>query len=383
MVDAVPDGRTLVVVVDDAHRWVESRARFEPALQESLKKANALGRSIHVTLVAPELPGTRLGEECLLPPLHLAPLSFRGASHFLPGATTRDKLKAYTVFGGLPGVLTLLDSRATLASNFRRIVLAREAPLREAPLTLLERYFQRPNRYAAILRSLASGEGDWSTVQTGVGDLTASGQAGPYLKRLEEVGLVESRRSLDASPRTRSRRYRLTDPFIAYWFRFVLPLRESLVMPLREAVGSTPRDSAGRGGRKGPQAKGLPPGFDSQLASVLPEVCRRYMAFDAMEVLGANAREWGSLWGPGYEIPVAGVLRNGTPFYGHVVPSEAPLSTSALTALDAQVRETRFGYGRERRLRILFGGGRVSPALLRQMARRDDAVLVDLDTLGP
>lgn len=200
VVDAAPEGRTMVVVVDDAHRWVESRARFESGLQGAVNRANASGRSVHVTLVAPELPSSRLTEVDFLPPLHIRPLTFRAAGPFLPGATTWDKLRSYAVFGGLPGGLTLLDRRASLQSNLQRLVLVRDAPLREAPLTLLERYFQRPNRYASILAALAGGEGDWGRVQAGVGDLTASGQAGPYLKRLEEVGLVEVRRSLDASP---------------------------------------------------------------------------------------------------------------------------------------------------------------------------------------
>jgi hypothetical protein len=366
LVDGAPEGKPLVVVIDDAHRWVESRGRFEAGLQAGLNRADASGRPVHITMVAPEIFSSRLAHEDLLPPLHLRPLGYRAAWPFLPGATAWERLQAYTVFGGLPGILNLLDNKASLASNFRRLVLRRDAPLRDTPLTLLERSFQRPNRYAAILAALAGGEGDWGTVQAGVGDLTASGQAGPYLKRLEEVGLVESRRSLDASPRTRNRRYRITDPFVAYWYRFVLPMREKL-------------EADPGGALKG---AGLPSELRSQVASTLPEVCRGYMTLDAMEELGANARECGSLWGPGYELPVAGVLRNGTPFYGHVLEPGFGKASSVLGTLDTHVRETRYGFGRERRLRILFCGGKVTPDLLRAVARREDAVLVPLESLA-
>lgn len=366
VVDRAPEGSPLVVVIDDAHRWVESRARFEAGLQAGLARADATERAVHITLVAPEIPSSRLAPESLLPPLHLRPLSFRAAWPFLPGRTAWDRLQSYTVFGGLPGILTLLNRKDALASNLRRLVLDRDAPLRDMPLTLLERYFQRPNRYAAILSALSGGEGDWGTVQAGVGDLTASGQAGPYLKRLEEVGLVESRRSLDASPRTRSRRYRVTDPFVAYWYRFILPRRETL--------GTDPTG--------GGNDTGLNTELASQVGSILPEVCRSYMIFDAMEELGANARECGSLWGPGYELPVAGVLANGVPFYGLVLEPGSRTGPSALGTLDRQVRETRYGFGRERRLRILFCGGKVSPDLLRAVARREDAILVPLENLA-
>ncbi len=370
VVDSAPEGRVTVLVVDDAHRWVESRARFAPALRGALARARGAGRGVHVTLVAPELPSTRLDTEALLPPLSLRPLSFRAAGPLLPGATSLDRLRAYAVFGGLPGVLSLLD-RGTLASNLGRLVLERDAPLRDAPLTLLERCFQRPTRYAAILAALARGEGDWAAVQAGVGDLTASGQAGPYLKRLEEVGLVEARRSLDAGPGSRSRRYRIVDPFVAAWFRFVLPHREGL----------------GGGGGEAACVHHLRGGLEAHVASILPEVCRSFMVLDAMEELGANARECGSLWGPGYDLPVAGVLGTGAPFYGQVVPEGPGGASSVLAALDAQIRETRYGFGRERRLRLLFVRGKASAPLLRAVARRDDAVVVGLEavagTAGP
>lgn len=362
LVEAASEERSTVLVVDDAHRWVESRARFEAALREAL--ARAANRGVHVCLVAPEVEVSRGEGEMFLPPLRLSPLSFRAAGPFLPGATSSERLRAYAVFGGLPRILKMLDAGATLATNLRRLVLGRDAPLGDDPLALLERVFQKPTRYAAILAALSHGEGDWGRVQAGVPDLTSSGQAGPYLKRLEEVGLVEARSSLDASPGSRNRRYRIMDPFTTFWFRFVLPHREGL--------------EEGDAGC----AEAIRVGLDGHVASVLPDVCRGFMAQDAKEVLGANARESGSLWGTGYDIPVAGTLATGIPYYGRLPGEGFQEGSSPLLALDAEVRQTRYGFGRERRLRILFVGETVPPGLLREVARREDAVLVGLNALG-
>jgi hypothetical protein len=354
------------LIVDDAHRWADSRVRFEVPLQEALKRASASGRTLHVTLIAPEPSSTRLDDESLLPTLFLKPLPFRAAQPLLPGKGPWDRLKAYSVFGGLPGVLSLLDRRANLASNLSRLVWGRAGALRDAPLLLLERHFQRTTRYAAILTALAPGEGDWSKVKAGVKDLTASGQAGPYLKRLEEIGLVEVRRSLDAPRRSRTQRYRITDPFTAFWFRTVFPLRGRLPLP----------------GEEGVQPPGLTPQLSRHMNSLLPEICRSYMTFDAMEEFGANARECGSLWGPGYDLPVAGVLGTGAAFYGQVVPPGSDVAPRALAELDTQIRETRYGFGRERRLRVVFAMDPTNQGLSRAVARRDDTVLVSLENLA-
>ena len=179
-------------------------------------------------------------------------------------------------------------------------------------------------------------------------------------------GLRETRRSLDAAPRARARRYRLRDPFLAFWFRFVLPNRHRFADATADAL----------------YAEVVRPQLDRHVASVFPQVCRDFMANDAIEVLGANARECGSLWGGGYDIPVAGVLGTGAPFYGLPVTDEEGSGGSLLPGLDAGIRETRYGFGRERRLRLLFLTGEASPALLRESARRHDSTLVSLDALA-
>lgn len=360
-----PEEGPLVVVVDDAHRWDESRARFRTALAAALAGARREGRPIHVVLVAPEIPSQGVPDEPPALEVTLHPLPFRAASALLPGVSPQERLRAWAVLGGIPGHLVHVDRDASLGSNLRRLVLAPDGPLAEAPLTLLERAFQNPTRYVAILAALARGEGDWGAVHAGVSDLSASGQAAPYLKRLEEVGLLEARRSLDASPQARSRRYRVRDPFTAFWLRFVLPHRH------RFAEGTADRLLTDV----------VRPELESHVAALFPQACRDFMVHDAMEVLGANARECGSLWGAGYDIPVAGTLITGAPFYGATVAAGAHAGSSALAGLDGQVGETRYGFGRERRLRLLFTQGKAPLALQREAARRHDAEVLRLEDL--
>jgi len=301
------------------------------------------------------------------PPLHirLGPLSFRAATHLLPGSEPSDLLRAYAVFGGMPGHLRHLDRGASLITNLRRLVLDPSAPLADRPLSVLEAAAQTPTRYAAILAALSGGEADWSSVHAGIPDLTASGQVAPYLKRLEDLGLVEVRRSLDASPRSRGRRYRITDPYISFWYRFILPHRERL---LRE-------------GGEDLLASRIRPELDNHVRSVLPEVCRQHMTMDVMETLGANARECGSLWGSEYDIPVAGMLSTGGAFYGTPVPADGD-GMEVLRRLDHDIRETRYGFGRERRLRVLFSSESVPAAVQREAARRHDVLVVDARALA-
>jgi hypothetical protein len=354
------DGRTSVVVIDDAHRLGEARARFEAPLAATL--SNVAG--LHIILVA---PAPFLDADSPLAPrvtrrLEVSPLGFRAVLPLLPGSDVRERLIAYSVFGGTPGNLRYLDASVDLSTNLRSVILGEGAPLSDAGIALLERSVQTPSRYAAILQALAAGEGDWGRIHAGVADLTASGQVAPYLRRLSDLGIIEIRRSLDARPSTRARRYRIVDPFHAFWFRHVLD--SDYAAP--EVAG--PREN-------------LRATLDAHAASVFPAVCRQFMASEAIGRLGHNARECGSLWGPDVEIEVAGILGSGVAFYGHVGWDPAE-SATGLRRLDAEIRNTRYGFGRETRLRLVFTSGSPPPALERETARRYDAELVTAEDLA-
>ncbi len=354
------DGGTSVVVIDDAHRLGEARARFEAPLAATL--ANVAG--LHVVLVAPEplVDANSPLAGRVTRRLQVEPLDFRVVLPLLPGSDVRERLRAYSVFGGTPGNLRHVDPSADLFANLRRLILDEGGPLSDAGIALLERSVQTPSRYAAILQALSAGEGDWGRIHAGVADLSASGQVAPYLRRLVDLGIIEIRRSLDARPGTRARRYRILDPFHAFWFRHVL---------LRGYIAD---DNTGR--EDDVRAK-----LEADAASVIPVVCRQFMASEAIGRLGYNARECGSLWGPDVEIEVAGILGSGVAFYGHAPWDPAELG-AALGRLDAEVGNTRYGFGRETRLRVLFTSGPPPLAIERDAARRYDAELITAEDLA-
>jgi len=365
--------RPFVVALDDAHRLSEARSRFLDPMLRCLEEASTRDIALHVILVGPKtsLPGPealrdRVSETATH--LDVGPLPFRAAAELLPRREPTQKIRAYGVFGGIPRVLRKLDPAVTVGTNVRRLLLAPDGPLADAGSDWLDRDLQGPARYYAVLRTLAAGEADWGTVHEGVSDLTRSGQVAPYLKRLGELGL-RARRSVDAKPGGRARRYAIRDPFLAFWLRFVLPHR----------LMARPDERSDGGGDH--YARAIRPVIDQHMQSVFPIVCRQHMALDAIETLGAVAREGGSLWGPGYDLPVAGTLTSGAAYYGTCRWTPGGGGDDPLKEIEASLRETRYGFGRERRLRLLFTGRRPPIAVRRAFVRTQDAELIDAEAL--
>jgi uncharacterized protein len=368
---ARPGRPSFVLVLDDSHRLSESRARFERPLLTCLHRARDERRPFHVILVGqgtlgygPPIADDEIFADA--DTITLGPLPLRAAKPMLPGGAPRDIIRAYGVLGGIPRVLRAVDREVTLETNIRRMTLEPEARFADAPAQWLERDLQTPSRYNAVLDRLAVGECDWGALHEAVPDLTSSGQLAPYVRRLEELGLVEVRRSLDAAPNSRARRYQIADPFLAFWYRFVHPLSY-------RPPGSRERAEVA--------VRSIRPHLDAHLESLFPRICRQHMAHDAMETLGANARELGSLWTTEYDIPTAGILTSGAAFYGACFWRALQRGEDPLDPLDRAARATRYGFGREHRLRILFTATTPPRWLHRTVMRGEQSMLVGPDQL--
>lgn len=262
-----------------------------------------------------------------------------------------ELLLGWSVLGGLPGTWARTAGRGSPGAALRRGLLRRGQPLADGPVTLLERAVGKVNRYAAILRAVATGAATWQQLSSRVAPAPGrAGSAGPYLARLRDIGLIAADRPLDAAPGGRRNRYRLSDPHEAFWWSAVHPLRADLMTaaPLHRMT----RIPARQGRRI--WNSGIRPVLPGAVRTALPMICRNYLRYGCEPVLGARARTAGPLWGSGFDFPVAATLASGAICYGHIHPGPTPAPASILPELDRQVRATRYGYGRQARLRLIF-----------------------------
>lgn len=159
--------------------------------------------------------------------LQLRPLDYREAALFFPGWSVEDRVRAYAVVGGIPHYVLQLNPDRTLAWNIAHHVVQRGAVLYQEAELLVREELREPRLYYSILRALSDG-------LTRVSDITARvhGPAGgsdltPYLATLQELGLAEYRRPV-VGHSVRRGVWTVADPYLRFWFRFVLPHRGRL-----------------------------------------------------------------------------------------------------------------------------------------------------------
>lgn len=139
------------------------------------------------------------------------------------------------------------------------------------------------------------------------------------------MAVTERRTPVDARASEKSSRYRISDPFLRFWFRFVFPFQEDL------AAGLAPEDL---------YRLEIEPELADHVAPVFESLCREWVRRNR----GDRVSRMGSCWGPTTkagrdqgrfteEIDLIGVGRSRVAVMGECKWTTEPLSVSILAAL--------------------------------------------------
>lgn len=148
------------------------------------------------------------------------PLSFLHIQEFLPWSGV-ERAQVWFTTGGIPAYLELFDPTTDFWSNISRLFLSKGAYLTmEAELLLLYE-FREPANYLTILKAIA----ERHTSLAGI--IQRSGldrsMISKYLSVLIKHHIICDELPVTATPGSRKRRYRISDPYLSFWFRFIYP----------------------------------------------------------------------------------------------------------------------------------------------------------------
>ena len=122
------------------------------------------------------------------------PFPWSEVGAFAEGWSVEDRIRAWSVFGGIPYYLKEIDPASSLAEAIRRAVLYPDGLLRDEPRFLLsqESRLRDVDTYMSCLRAIAAGVTRLNEIAQRIGK-RRSEEARPFLETLEEMGLVERR----------------------------------------------------------------------------------------------------------------------------------------------------------------------------------------------
>ncbi|MEP7002141.1 MAG: ATP-binding protein [bacterium] len=156
--------------------------------------------------------------------LSFPPLTHEYVRAFVPDYAPREQLVTHSIFGGLPGHLALLETAADLATNVQRQILSPSGRLLDEAQHMLDAFLQDADIHYSIIQAIANGAHTWSKIANRLGK--SAGSLSRPMNWLEEMQVVARTVPITEANPQKSKRslYRITDPYVAFWHRFVAPI---------------------------------------------------------------------------------------------------------------------------------------------------------------
>lgn len=224
-----------ILVIDEFQYLVESNSAFASIFQEAWDEilkdhdvmvilcGSHISMMISSTLrYSSPLYGRRTAQ------IKLEPLSFVEFSKAFPDRSFEEKVKIYSVTGGVPKYIEFFNNELTLTENISKNVLDKSGFLYEEPNFLLEKEVREPVNYFSIIKAISMGNHRVSEIATVLEQKTNG--LSPYLATLTDLFLLEKRVPITEKEPEKSRRglYYINDKFIDFWFKFVYPYKSEL-----------------------------------------------------------------------------------------------------------------------------------------------------------
>jgi AAA+ ATPase superfamily predicted ATPase len=213
--------------------------------------------------------------------LKIVPLRAGWIQRALPLADPVQAVESYAVWGGVPRYWELAGDHPDLAAAVRSLVLSPLGVLYEEPSRLLLDDLRDTAQAASILGLIGQGCHRASEIAARL-EKPATSLSRP-LERLIEMDLVARETPFGTSVRSSKRTlYRIADPFLRFWFRFVQPDRSRLEA---RQIAAVERDVAAS--------------FPHHAGEMWEELARA--SVPAVEYFGRIWGPAGRWWGPGLD----------------------------------------------------------------------------------
>lgn len=224
----------LMVIVDEFTYLI----RHEPALVSVFQKMWDLSLS-HLPNLRLVLTGSMVGmmERDVLSyraPLYgrathllkLQPLRYGVLADLFPDHTPAERVAIYAISGGVPAYLELFTRARRVSKALREHCLTPGSVMLADPHLILHDQLQDPHTYESVLWAIASGFHVWTEIAKMAG--IPEGSLGYYIQTLQALDLIERRDPMLAPPRGRQGRYHVCDPFMRFYYRFIVPHTTSI-----------------------------------------------------------------------------------------------------------------------------------------------------------
>ena len=262
---ALTPDKTVIIIDEAQYIFKKNSVLFDKLI--SLKKNNATGLMIIIASSSivwaeqdfPELMGNtkKYFDEFM----KLTDLSFLDIVRAFPTYSVADCVACFGIIGGVNSYLNKWDAKSNIKKNVCNLILNTRGELFAEAENFISTELRELSCYETILSSLAAGNEKLNDLFEDTGYSRA--KISVYLKNLAEFDVVEKVVSFETGgwDNTKKGVYRISNPFINFWFTFVYPNLSEVYLMEPESFYN----------------KYITPGLNKYLQQYFINVCSEYL----------------------------------------------------------------------------------------------------------
>ena len=216
------DDEKLIFVVDEFHYLIKGETSFFHRLNLFVKNSRTpllvILSSSAAGWVENSMVG-KIGSEVMSIAgfLKVRELSLQRMQELYPSYSEDDCIQLYAVLGGVPGLWNRTDGSLSAADNIIHRMIDKYSSLHGEMTGCLAEDLRETAVYNTILCTMAAGNNKLNDIYHHTGFSRA--KISVYLKNLMEIDLVE---------KVGAGTYRITRPYVRFYFRFIFPFQSIL-----------------------------------------------------------------------------------------------------------------------------------------------------------
>ncbi len=226
---APPDGEKVVIVIDE-FPYLISRDKATPSIFQKIWDQMLSHEKVMLVISGSSVSAMESEVLAYTSPLYgrrtgqwqVEPLPYPYLRQLLP-YNEHDLVLTWCVLGGIPAYIRLFDPHLSFWENVEEHILKKGAYLYAEAEILMHYEFREAGNYMSILRALVAGHTTLSSICQSTS--LDKGMVSKYLATLTRMKLIVDEAPVTAYSGFRRRHYRLSDPYLTFWFRFVYPRR--------------------------------------------------------------------------------------------------------------------------------------------------------------
>lgn len=152
--------------------------------------------------------------------VRLEPMDYYDAALFYPNFTNEDKVRLYSVFGGMPYCSARIDDSLSVKENIIGLIASPDAAFASEPELRLHLEFPKIRNAVSVLDAVSSGASKFKDILDR-SRLSSSTVLAEVLRRLCEIGLLRKVCPINQTDNKKRITYAFEDHLIGFYYRYV------------------------------------------------------------------------------------------------------------------------------------------------------------------